>query len=308
MATGQGACQRTTGAEALAAILREEPKSIAELNPAAPAPLRWTIERCPAKEPDERYASTKDLARDVKSVRDHLSETSTATLTAGPARSRRAWLLPAAAALVLGALLGAVVLRKLVAAAPASQPTFRPLTFRRGTIYGARFAPDGKTIVYSAAWDGKRTELFATQADSPESRPLGLSSATLAGVSSSSDVAVILRRRFLSGFETAGTLARVALNGGAPRELADDVTDADWSPDGQQLAVTRPEAGQWRLEYPIGKVLATSPGWMDLPRISPDGRRLAFADHPQRGDSLGRVVVIDTAGPRLFPSGVTTTA
>jgi eukaryotic-like serine/threonine-protein kinase len=307
MATGQRAFQRTTGVETLAAILREEPKSIAELNPAAPAPLRWTIERCLAKEADERYASTKDLARDLKSVRDHLSETSTATLAAASVRSRRGWLLPAAAALILGALLGAAVLRRLGSSAPPSQPVFRPLTFRRGTIYGARFAPDGKTILYSAAWEGKPAELFATQADSPESRPLGLSSATLVGMSSSSDLAVILRRRFLSGFETAGTLARVALNGGAPRELADDVTDADWSPDGQQLAVTRPEAGQWRLEYPIGKVLATSPGWMDLPRISPDGRRLAFADHPQRGDSLGRVVVIDTAGRRLFQSGITTT-
>src|ERR1700737_2704861 len=262
MATGKRAFQRATGVETLAAILREEPKSIAELNPAAPAPLRWTIERCLSKEPDERYASTKDLARDLKSVRDHLSETSTATLAAAPVRSRRGWLLPAAAALILGALLGAAVLRRLVSSAPPSQPVFRPLTFRRGTIYGARFAPDGKTIIYSAAWDGKPAEHSATQAASPESRPRGLSSATLVGMSSSSDLAIILRRRFLSGFETAGTLARVALNGGAPRELADDVTDADWSPDGQQLAVTRPEAGQWRLEYPIGKVLATSPGWM----------------------------------------------
>jgi len=306
MATGERAFQRKTGVETLAAILREEPKAIAELNPAAPAPLRWTIERCLAKEPDERYASTKDLARDLKSVRDHLSETSTATLTAAPARSRRGWLLPAAAALALGALLGAAALRKLGGAARGSHPVFSQVTFRRGTIYGARFAPDGKTIVYSAAWDGKPAELFATQADSPESRPLGLPSATLLGVSSSSELAILLRRRFLSGFESIGTLARVALNGGAPRELADDVTDADWSPDGQQFAVTRPEGGQWRLEYPIGKVLATSPGWMDAPRISPDGQRLAFADHPLRGDSLGRVVVIDMAGRRLFQSGITT--
>jgi Tol biopolymer transport system component len=304
MATGQRAFQRKTGVETLAAILREEPKAIAELNPAAPAPLRWTIERCLAKEPDERYASTKDLARDLKSVRDHLSETSGATLTAAPARSRRGWLLPAAVALVLGAVLGAAVLRKLGGAAPTRQPVFRQVAFHRGTVYGSRFAPDGKTIVYAAAWDGKPSELFATQADSPESRPLGLSSATLVGVSSGSELAIVLRRRFLLGFESVGTLARVPLNGGAPRELADDVTDADWSPDGQQLAVTRPEGGQWRVEYPIGKVLATSPGWMDNPRIAPDGRRLAFAEHPQRGDSLGRVVVIDIAGRRLFQSGI----
>ncbi len=306
MATGERAFQRKTGVETLAAILREEPKAIAELNPAAPAPLRWTIERCLAKEPDERYASTKDLARDLKSIRDHLSEASGATLTTTPARSRRGWILPAAAALALGALLGAAILRKLGGAAPARQPVFSQVAFRRGTVYGARFASDGKTIVYAAAWDGKPSELFATQADSPESRPLGLSSATLSGVSSGSELAILLRRRFLLGFESVGTLARVSLNGGAPRELADDVTDADWSPDGQQLAVTRPEGGHWQLEYPIGKVLATSPGWMDTPRISPDGRRLALAEHPQRGDSLGRVVVIDMAGRRLYQSEITT--
>jgi serine/threonine protein kinase len=113
MATGQRAFRRTTGVETLAAILRDEPKAVAELNPAAPAPLRWTIERCLAKEADERYASTKDLARDLKSIRDHLSETSAATLTAAPVRARRGWLIPAAA-LLLGVLLGAVALRKLV--------------------------------------------------------------------------------------------------------------------------------------------------------------------------------------------------
>jgi Tol biopolymer transport system component len=309
MATGQRAFQRKTGVETLAAILREEPKAIADLNPAAPAPLRWTIERCLAKEPDERYASTKDLARDLKSARDHLSETSGATLTEAPARSRQGWpgwLLPAAVALVLGAVLGAGALRKLGGGTPAKQPVFRQVAFRRGTVYGARFAPDGKTIVYAAAWDGKPSEIFATQADSPESRPLGLSSATLVGVSSGSELAILLRRRFLVGFESVGTLARVPLNGGAPRELANDVTDADWSPDGEQLAVVRPEGGKWQLEYPLGKVLATSPGWMDAPRISPDGRRIAFAEHPQRGDSLGRVVVVDMTGRRLFQSGITT--
>src|ERR1700730_8544855 len=131
MATGQRAFQRKTGVETLAAILREEPKAIAELNPAAPAPLRWTIERCLAKEPDERYASTKDLARDLKSVRDHLSETSSSTLAAAPVRLRRRWLVPTAMALVLGAVLGAAVLRKFGRPAPASQPVFRQVAFRR---------------------------------------------------------------------------------------------------------------------------------------------------------------------------------
>ncbi|MFN2387549.1 MAG: hypothetical protein ABR576_14925, partial [Thermoanaerobaculia bacterium] len=307
MATGERAFQRKTGVETLAAILREEPRSVAQLNPAAPAPLRWIIERCLAKEPEERYVSTKDLARDLKSVRDHLSETSTATLAATPGRPRRGWLVPAVAGLAVGALAAVLLLRRPAAEAPANQPSFRQVTFRRGAVQRARFAPDGKTIVYSAAWDGKPAELFTTQADSPESRPLGVSNAALAAVSSSSELALLLRQRYLSGFELIGTLARMPLNGRAPREVANDVTDADWSPNAADLVVTRLEKGQWRLEYPIGTVLATSPGWMDMPCFSPDGQRIAYAEHPQRGDTLGRVVVVDLKGRRLFQSGVTST-
>src|SRR6478736_3692820 len=100
MATGRRAFQRKTGAETLVAIMREEPESLGQLAPKAPAPIRWIVERLLAKDPEERYASTKDLARDLKSVRDHLSETSTSASgaldAAEPARAkRRGWALPA---------------------------------------------------------------------------------------------------------------------------------------------------------------------------------------------------------------------
>src|SRR5215468_10206829 len=185
MATGQRAFQRKTGVETLAAILRDEPKSVGELNPAAPAPLRWAIDRCLAKEPDERYASTKDLARDLKSMRDHLSETSgVAASSEAPARRRRGWLAPAAAALLAGLVLGALGLRFLVRPSKPQQAEFRQVTFRRGNAGGARFSPDGKTIVYAAAWDGAPMDLYATQLESPESRPLGLAPASIFSISS----------------------------------------------------------------------------------------------------------------------------
>src|SRR6478736_5412010 len=114
MATGRRAFQRKTGAETLVAIMREEPESLTQLAPKAPAPVRWIVERLLSKDPEERYASTKDLARDLKSVRDHLSETSTsvsgALEAAEPARARRrGWMVPAALALLLGAALGFVL-------------------------------------------------------------------------------------------------------------------------------------------------------------------------------------------------------
>src|SRR5439155_12158790 len=90
MATGVRPFHRKTSAETLAAIIRDDPEDVAKLNPRAPAPLRWIIERCLTKDPDERFASTRDLARDLASVREHLSETgiSGPALAAGPARRR----------------------------------------------------------------------------------------------------------------------------------------------------------------------------------------------------------------------------
>src|SRR5262249_36490770 len=140
MATGNRAFQRKTGVETLAAILREEPPPVEKSNPAAPAPLRWIIERCLAKEPDDRFASTRDLASDLKSVRDHLSETSAGVPVAAAPVRRRSWLAPALAALLVGLVAGVLGTRILIRRSIAPAPSFQRLTFRRGTITGGRFA------------------------------------------------------------------------------------------------------------------------------------------------------------------------
>src|SRR5256712_5127119 len=74
MATGKRAFQKGTSAETLVAILREEPEPLVSLNPQAPAPLCWVVERCLAKAPNERYASTRDLARDVAAMQQRLAD------------------------------------------------------------------------------------------------------------------------------------------------------------------------------------------------------------------------------------------
>ncbi len=76
LSTGNRAFRRESSVETLAAIIREEPAPIAQVSPHLPAPFRWIVERCLAKEPDGRYASTRDLARDLAMVREHLSELS----------------------------------------------------------------------------------------------------------------------------------------------------------------------------------------------------------------------------------------
>jgi Tol biopolymer transport system component/predicted Ser/Thr protein kinase len=299
MATGKRAFQRKTGAETLVAIIREEPESFGQLAPKAPAPIRWIVERLLAKDPEERYASTKDLARDLKSVRDHLSETSASggLEAAEPARlRRRGWVLPAAAALAAGIVAG-FLLRGLTTNARTGTPVeLSLLTYSRGSIVSARFAPDAPTIVYAASWEGLPLDIFTTRPGSSESRSLGLAGAGLLAISSTGELAISLNRHFMFGFETAGTLARVPLAGGAPREVLENVEDADWSPDGKSLAVARHVGNRNRLDYPIAKVLYNAPGWISDVRISPDGRLVAFIDHPLRGDNVGNVKVVDPSG------------
>jgi len=234
LATGHRAFQRNTGAETLTAIIREEPVPVGQANPKVPAPVRWIVERCLAKEPEERFASTKDLARDLRSLRDHLSETS-ATETVSTARAAAAkkglpaWLVPGIA-LVVGAALALLGAKLLAGSHPASSDIrTQRLTYRRGSILSARFSPDGKSIVFAAAWDGQPMELYTTRPESPESRSLGLSHASLLSVSSTGDLAVALGWRQVVGWESLGTLARVPLEGGAPREILENVMSADWS-------------------------------------------------------------------------------
>ena len=74
MATGKYAFRRDTMADTLAAVLHDEPRPIAEQNPRIPASVRWIIERCLAKDVGDRYSATDDLARELRWVRDHLSE------------------------------------------------------------------------------------------------------------------------------------------------------------------------------------------------------------------------------------------
>jgi Tol biopolymer transport system component len=309
MATGKRAFQRKTGPETLVAVIREEPEPLSQLAPKSPAPVRWIVERCLAKDPEERYASTKDLARDLKSLRDHLSETSTSASggleAAEPVKARRrGWLLPAALTLVLGAGLG-LLLRDWFFTKAAAPVEFQRLTFQRGRIPAARFAPDGQTVVYSAAWDGAPLDVYTTRSDSTEFRSLGLPGAEMLAVSSTGELAVALRRRFLQGFEATGTLARVPLAGGAPREILEGVQSADFSPDGRELAVCRIAGNQSRLEYPIGKILFETSGWVSGVRVSPDGKLLAFVEHSQRGNNDGEIRIMDTSGKVRLADGPT---
>jgi Tol biopolymer transport system component len=300
MATGKRAFERGSDVQTLSAIIETEPEPLETAAPRLPTNVGWVVERCLAKDPEDRYGSTKDLARDLALLRDRSSGASGAGIAPPAGRRLRLTRLGLAAA-VLGALgLAALAFfagRRIQARwdreAPAPERT--TLTFRRGYVTGARFAPDGQTIVYSAAWDGKPSDVFMTRVGSTESRSLGIPDAVLLGVSSTGEMALLLGCG-IPGWVCLGTLARAPLAGGAPRELVDGANSADWSPDGKDLAVIR--AGQ--VEYPVGKPLynADRIGFLSHVRVSPDGSRVAFLDHPRRDSDRALVTVVDRAGKR----------
>ena len=169
------------------------------------------------------------------------------------------------------------------------------VSFQRGNALYARFTPDAQTVVYSAAWGDRPAEIFMARVGSPESRPLGILNANVLSISSRGELAILLKKTNLYGTVGAGTLARVPLTGGAPRQILEDVIAADWAPDGTELAVLRRVAGNQQVEYPIGKILLTAaPGPVhEMVRISPDGRLVATIDH-----SEGGILVVDRAGVR----------
>jgi len=285
--SGRRAFQRPTAAQTLAAIIQEEPEPLAALAPRTPAPLRWIVERCHAKDPEQRYASTRDLARDLATVRDRLAETTDGT-AAVPAPPRRGdWGRAAgAAALLIAAVAATALLTRRAVERPL--PRFQRLTFRRGDVSGARFAPDEKTVVYDASVEGRPAEIFTLRLESPESRPLGLPRSELLSVSSSGELAIFQE----------GTLQRVSLGGGAPRPWLGDVVAADWSPDGKQLAVVK---GGRRLEFPPGTVLFRSERVLRMVRVSPSGRRLAVSeDNGAYGDVA--FYVLDGQGRQIAAS------
>ena len=286
MATGKRAFQRKTSIDTLSAILNDEPEPIGKINAQVPAPLRWIVERCLAKDPEARYAATRDLARDLATVREHSSEVTPAEVLSRARRAR--WPILAGLALLAGIAAATLLLPRLRGTGP---PTYRQLTFRRGILVPARFAPDGHTVLYSAAWDGEAIRIFSVRPESPESSPLGPPSAQIASVSRTGELAILLERTT----ETS-MLARMSLAGGAPRDILDDVTLADWNPEGSELAATHQVAGRWRLEFPIGKSLYESTGYFLAMRVSPLGDLVALSDHSQSADSLGSLVVVDRSG------------
>jgi len=323
MATGRQAFSGATTAAVFDAILHRQPVASIKINAQLPARLEEILNKALEKDPKLRYQNASDFRVDLVRLKresdSHSSaravetqpESSAAVAAAAPAPAERAprtgksWIALAALAVVASVLVAVAYWegKREGLSTSITPPTYRQLTFRGGTIRMARFAPDGKTIIYSAAWEGNPVELYTTRPESPESRPFGLSKAEVLSISADGEMAVLLHSHNVDPYINEGTLGRVPLGGGAPREVLENVQWADWSPDGTNFAVVREFAGQSRLEYPIGKVLYQTGGWISHPRVSPNNDMVAFIEHPVRRDDAGFIAVVDLTGKKKVLSG-----
>jgi Tol biopolymer transport system component len=302
MLAGRRAFERDTAVESMTAILKEDPPEIAT-NGSGPSPaLERIVRHCLEKKPGERFQSAPDIAFALQAL-------SGSAITSGPSiavtrRVRWPWL----AVLVVAAAIGivtAVSYRKGEKSGmrSAAETTFRQMSFRPQAIFQAAFAPDGETIVYSAALEGNVPELFTIRPEDTGPRSLGLPRTHLLSISSKGELAVLTNARYIAHRLFIGTLARVSLGGTAPREILEDVRQADWSPDGSELAILRTAEGKDRLEFPIGKVLYETAGYLSDLRVSPRDDRIALFEHPRRWNDRGSVIVVDRAGKRTLLSG-----
>ncbi len=298
MLTGVKPFHRDSAPETLTAVLREDPTPPASDTVSGgrmPAAMERVVLRCLEKQPAERFQSASDLAFAVENAlgtSTTYSREMEAVYSGPTGRRHRLWVLPLLGVLLLVA---GVMLGRGTGESGNANANYTQLTYREGAIASARFAADG-TVVYSAAWDSHRQQLYTVHQGSPESRPLGVEDAEILSISSKGELALLLQPRFRAGWSPIGTLARMPLGGGAPRRMQDLIASAEWDPAGDDLAIVRVENGNSILEYPPGNELYQSGGWIADLRFAPDGSRLAFANHPGLGDDRGYISVVDLDG------------
>jgi serine/threonine protein kinase/Tol biopolymer transport system component len=338
MLSGIRAFKRNSSIETLNAILKEEPPDLTDMLPSLPPAVERLVRRCLEKDRDQRFQSARDLAFNLETLSAMSSSSTLAGVvrTSGasnaiggpetrttPLHSPTATRTSATAALprtqtiarpvmkpkrrvsmvllallylvsIAGAAYGAWMFARRTQPKPP-ETLYRRMTFRRGEVRTARFTPDGETIVYSAAWDGNPSETFVVSRTATEARPLGIAESEVLAVSKSAELAILLHR---DRFTNVGVLARVPLAGGTPREVADNVIAADWSPDGSNLAIVRIANGKIRIEYPIGNPVYEAVA--SHVRIAPDGKRLAILERLQGENNL---TIIDNGKANVVARG-----
>jgi Tol biopolymer transport system component len=313
MVVGRRPFDRRSVAETMAAILHEDAAPLGDVASGVPSALDGIVRCCLEKRPQDRFRSAHDLALALEAVHTGSGVGMVPDL---PVRSKFIAIWIAVAIAAAGAAVAAPYLGPTLARWSATMSAFgsrsdaadfQRLTFRRGWVSAARFAPEGRTVLYSAAWDGRPPELFLVHTDHPEARSLAASNADLLGVSPSGELA-LLRAPIVSLniYHRIGTLALGSLGGGAPRDLLSGVRYADWEPGGHDLAAIRDVGDRRRLEYPLGHVVYETPrnesNTIVSPRVSPSGQHVAFFEGFGARVTRWSVNIVDRTGRKTVLS------
>jgi eukaryotic-like serine/threonine-protein kinase len=304
MLAGRRLFEGETISDTIAAILTQTPP-FDRLPPTTPVAVRRLLERCLDRDPKQRLRDIGEariaLDRVIAGGDDPAPAPDTTTPSSAARRPapRLPWIVAGLAVVAAVAAVSLMHGRR----APAVEPVkFVEKTFSNQTIYGARFAPDGQAILFSAAQTGNTPYLYSLRPEYTEPVRVSDEPLQLLSVSSTGEMAVLTHPKWVAHRVCAGTLARMPIGGGAPREVMKDVLQAAWAPDGKQLAIIRVEAGMVRLEYPPGTVLFETSGYVSDLAFSPNGDRIAYFEHPMRFDDRGLIAVVDLHGKRTVLS------
>ena len=292
MLSGRKAFDGKSGVETLNAILHDDPAALVVTKGQMPPALERLVLHCLEKSPESRFQSMKDVAFDLGSL------STISAVSGGKVRTRRV----GGRAVWAAAGLAAAVVAGLVAWATGAvhlgrheQPVFHQVSFRQGRIAKARFAPNGQDVIYDASWQGEPWQLLSSPIADPKERALGQTDVQLLDASPGGELVLRLKSKVADTWQFEGTLARSALGGDlAPKAILGGVLQAAWAPK-SEFAVVRATGGRSLLDYPPGKVRVESAGWIGDLRFSPDGKLLAYVDHPAAGDDAGRIAVLDVA-------------
>ena len=315
MVTGQRPFKGHYDKAVMYSITNEEPEPMTALRTGVPMESEFIVGKCLAKAAGERYQSAGEVLVDLSAQRKRIESGQSAVLktAVGPAtpaprpapKLKRPTVISLAAFAALILLAAAFLAGTSFSGKDPTFPTYTRLTFRPGTVTSARFAPDGDTIVYSAAWEGGRRELFTTRTGSSESRSLNIQNVDILAISKTGEMALALRPpRSLdvsfgsSNSAVPATLLQASLAGGAPREVLRDVLFADFAPDGQ-LGVARIIDRLVRVELPVGTVLYETPDRISSFRISQRDGRIAFSERPFGFAGAWQIATVKRDGAKI---------